>query len=422
MFFGGDPFEDFAGAAGMGGGPRGDVDTQKYYDILGVSKDATTAEIKKAFRKLAIKNHPDKGGDAEKFKEITRAYEVLSDDEKRQKYDRFGEEGVDQEGPSGAGMDMFDMMFGGGRSRHGGKRKGEDISHVLEVSLSQFYNGATRKLAINRVVIDRSVPVKTCNACDGQGVVMKVVRMGPMIQRVRQACPQCSGQGQSFKTKKSKEIIEVHIQKGMKDGQQIPFRGMADESDPSEEPGDFIVVLKQKAPQNDAAAKGFTRKGNDLYLRRSITLLEALTGYTTVIDHMDDRKLIVKSGKGEVIKPVDLAAEKHLLKCVKGEGMPSPQNQFVCGNLFLILDIVFPEHIKEDACKKLAAILPHPKSAPKITAKMDKEYEHHQLVDMDPAESLRAQQSYGGSREAYDEDDENDGIPGGAQRVQCAQQ
>lgn len=319
-------------------------------------------------------------------------------------------------------MDMFDMMFGGGgnRSRRG-KRKGEDISHVLEVSLSQFYNGATRKLAINRVVIDRSVPVKTCNACDGEGVVIKVVRMGPMIQRVRQACPQCNGQGQSFKTKKSKEIIEVHIQKGMKDGQQIPFRGMADESDPSEEPGDFIVVLKQKASQNDASAHGFTRKGNDLYLRKSITLLEALTGYTTVIEHMDGRKLIVKSKKGEVIKPVDMTAERHLLKCVKGEGMPSLQNQFVCGNLFIILDIVFPNEMKEKACKELAKILPHPKDAPKITSKMDKEYEHHQLVDMDPAESLRAQQ-FGGSREAYDEDDDdNEGFPG-AQRVQCAQQ
>mmetsp|Transcript_17663 Transcript_17663/g.15042 ORF Transcript_17663/g.15042 Transcript_17663/m.15042 type:complete len:94 (+) Transcript_17663:3-284(+) len=84
-------------------------------------------------------------------------------------------------------------MFGGGARRGGGRRKGQDISHVLEVSLAQFYNGATRKLAINRVVIDRSVPVKTCNACDGQGVVIKVVRMGPMIQRVRQACPQCNG-------------------------------------------------------------------------------------------------------------------------------------------------------------------------------------------------------------------------------------
>mmetsp|Transcript_17663 Transcript_17663/g.15043 ORF Transcript_17663/g.15043 Transcript_17663/m.15043 type:complete len:91 (-) Transcript_17663:226-498(-) len=87
MFFGGDPFGDFGGSSS-----RGDVDTQKFYDILGVSKDATSSEIKKAFRKLAIKHHPDKGGDADKFKEITRAYEVLSDDEKRQRYDRYTED------------------------------------------------------------------------------------------------------------------------------------------------------------------------------------------------------------------------------------------------------------------------------------------------------------------------------------------
>ena len=99
MFFGGDPFEHFGGGmpggmpGGMGGGPSQDVDTEKFYELLGVAKDATEAQIKKAYRKLALKEHPDRGGDPEKFNEISHAYETLSDPEKRRLYDQYGEEG-----------------------------------------------------------------------------------------------------------------------------------------------------------------------------------------------------------------------------------------------------------------------------------------------------------------------------------------
>ncbi|KAF4723908.1 DnaJ (Hsp40), sub A, member 4 [Perkinsus olseni] len=412
MFFGMDDM--FGGAAG----PKKDVDTQKFYDVLGVKKDASKADIKKAYRKLALKEHPDKGGDPEKFKELTRAYEVLSDEQKRARYDKFGEEGVDQDGMGpGNAEDIFDMVFGGGRGgRSTGPRKGEDISHVLEVPLAQFYNGATRKLAINRVVIDRSSPITTCNACDGHGVTVKTVRMGPMVQQMQSSCQQCHGQGRTFKTKKSKEIIEIHIEKGMKSGQRIPFRGMADESSPDVEPGDLIIILKQKENEDTP----FTRKGNDLFLRKPVNLVEALTGYTTVVTHLDGRKLIVRSKPGDVIKPIDLTSQKHYLKCVKGEGMPTHQNPFLCGNLFLILDIVFPESLTPDACEILREILPAPTEAPIITDEMEETYEHHELVDMDPKESAAATAGYDKSSEAYEEDDE--GSMPGAQRVQCAQQ
>jgi len=120
MFFGGMPggmgggFEDAFG--GGGGGPRKKVDTTKYYKLLGVEKNATESEIKKAYRKLAMKHHPDKGGDPDTFKEMTLAHSVLSDREKRERYDRGGEEAVDGGGPSG-GDDLMDMMFGGGGRR-----------------------------------------------------------------------------------------------------------------------------------------------------------------------------------------------------------------------------------------------------------------------------------------------------------------
>merc|ERR1719335_1343893 len=134
MFFGGGgiPF-DFEG----GGFPRGGgkVDNEKFYKLLGVDKNASDNDIKKAFRKLAIKHHPDKGGDPETFKEITRAHEVLSDPEKRRMYDQGGEDAVSGEGGGGNPTDVFDMMFGGGgRGRGGGgsrRRKTKDVVHQL---------------------------------------------------------------------------------------------------------------------------------------------------------------------------------------------------------------------------------------------------------------------------------------------------
>lgn len=120
--FGGFPFEEFAGMQGGPGGPGGrrgpkkEVDNKKYYDTLGVSKDATFDQIKKAYRKLALKNHPDKGGDPEKFKEITQAHDTLSNKDKRELYDQYGEEGAKQGGGGGMGGhgDIFSQMFGGG--------------------------------------------------------------------------------------------------------------------------------------------------------------------------------------------------------------------------------------------------------------------------------------------------------------------
>ncbi|KAF4756643.1 DnaJ (Hsp40), sub A, member 4 [Perkinsus olseni] len=207
-------------------------------------------------------------------------------------------------------------------------------------------------------------------------------------------------------------MVEVHIEKGMKHGQRIPFRGMADENSPGVEPGDLIIVLKQK--EDDS---GFTRKGNDLFIRRTVTLLEALTGYTTVLTHLDDRKLIIRSKPGDIIRPIDMTSEKHFLKAIKGEGMPTHKNPFVCGNLFLILDIAFPENLSEEAMARLREVLPAPKDSPRITKKMEKEYEHHELTDMDPSVSARMGAETSGG-EAYDEDEEGPRGPS----VACAQQ
>jgi DnaJ family protein A protein 2 len=167
MFFGGGfPFGDFEEmGGGRGRGPQKEVDNSKYYDLLGVPKTATMDEIKKAFRKKALKEHPDKGGDSEKFKDITVAYEVLSDKDKRDLYDKYGEEGVRDGGHGSGGFGDIFEMFGGGMRGGGGQRsgpkKGKTVMHPVKATLEDLYNGKTTKVAVNR---DR-----ICNKCDGKG-------------------------------------------------------------------------------------------------------------------------------------------------------------------------------------------------------------------------------------------------------------
>merc|ERR1719420_2466529 len=286
----------------MGGGRRRSskpADTTKFYKLLEVDKNANEAEIKKAYRKLAVKHHPDKGGDPEKFKEITRAYEVLSDSDKRAKYDRGGEEAVDGDG--GDASDIFEQMFGGGGRRGGGGRqrrqKTKDVQQPLKVTLEQLYNGQTKKMAITRQVIDKKKGVQECSDCGGRGVKVQVVRMGPMIQQMQSACSSCGGQGKSFKTKQDREVLEVHIPKGAPDNHKVVFREMADEH-PDADTGDVMFILKQEEH------KEFKRRGADLYIERNISLVEALCGFEMEVTHLDGRKLIIKTSPGEIVKPM----------------------------------------------------------------------------------------------------------------------
>jgi len=289
----------------MGGGRPGrrrgsDADTTKFYKMLEVEKSAGEAEIKKAYRKMAIKHHPDKGGDPEKFKEISRAYDVLSDPDKRSKYDKYGEEGLEDGGEDPS--DIFNAFFGGGGRGGGGggrkrRQKTKDVVQPLKVTLEDLYNSKTKKMAITRQVIDKKKGVTSCSDCGGRGVKVEVIRMGPMIQQMQSACGACGGEGKSFKTKQEREVLEVHIQKGSPDNHKVVFREMADEH-PEADPGDVIFVLKEQEH------KDFKRKGADLFLERKISLVEALCGFELEITHLDGRKLLVKTAPGELVKPM----------------------------------------------------------------------------------------------------------------------
>merc|ERR1712137_736011 len=292
------PGMDGGGMGGGGGRQRKNADSTKFYALLEVDKNASESEIKKAYRKLVVKHHPDKGGDPEKFKEITRAYEVLSDSDKRSKYDRFGEDGLEDGG--GDPGDIFDAFFGGGGRRSEKSRKRQrtkDVTQPLKVTLEQLYNGQTKKMAITRQVIDKKKGVVACSDCDGQGVRIETIRMGPMIQRMQSQCSSCGGAGKSFKTKQEREVLDVLVQKGSPDGHKVVFSEMADEH-PDADAGDVIFVLKQQEH------KLFKRRGADLFMERKISLVEALCGFTLELEHLDGRKLHISTSPGEIVKPM----------------------------------------------------------------------------------------------------------------------
>jgi len=181
-----------------------------YFTAKSVAKNASEKDIKKAYRQLSLKHHPDRGGDAAKFKEINAAYEILSDSEKRQKYDKYGLDGVTDETPGHTHDDLFSMFFGGGgASARSGPRKGESVTHPVKVSLEDLYNGKTVKLSVQRqVIVGKTIQ---CRECDGDGVVVELrqIALG-MVQQLQRRCPSCSGQGYRAETKTERKSLEVH--------------------------------------------------------------------------------------------------------------------------------------------------------------------------------------------------------------------
>lgn len=413
-------------------------DNTKYYDILGVSKSAAPDELKKAYRKAAIKNHPDKGGDPEKFKELAQAYEVLSDPEKREIYDQYGEDAL-KEGMGGGGashnpFDIFESFFGGsfggssftgGSSRGRRQKQGEDVVHPLKVSLEDLYNGTSRKLSLSRNVIclkckgkgSKSGASGRCMGCQGSGMKVSIRQLGPgMVQHMQHVCTDCRGSGEATiadkdkcgqckgnKVVQDKKVLEVHVEKGMQHGQRIVFQGEADEA-PDTLTGDIVFVLQLKDHSK------FKRKGDDLYVEHTLNLTEALCGFQFPLTHLDGRQLLIKSSAGEIIKPSQY-------KAINDEGMPQYQRPFMKGRLYIHFNVEFPDSgvLSPEQCKVLESVLPPRPSAYMTDMEVD-ECEETTLHDVNIEDELRRKQQQQ-QQEAYEEDDEPQG-----HRVQCAQQ
>lgn len=209
---------------------------------------------------------------------------------------------------------MLPHQFGGrGRS---GPKKGKDIQHRLKVSLQELYLGKTTKIALSKNMIctkcegrgGKAGAVKPCAGCKGQGIKMVFRQLGPMVQQLQQPCYDCQGTGEIINPKdrckaceghkivKEKKILEIHVEKGMQDGQTIIFTGEADQA-PNTVPGDVVIVIDEQPHPV------FKRKGDDLIAEVEIDLLTALAGGTIPIEHLDSRALLVKINPGEVIKP-----------------------------------------------------------------------------------------------------------------------
>ncbi|WCJ22967.1 hypothetical protein M5689_005024 [Euphorbia peplus] len=419
-----------------GYGARKSGDNTKYYEVLGVPKTASPDEMKKAYRKAAIKNHPDKGGDPEKFKEVSHAYEVLSDPEKREIYDQYGEDAL-KEGMGGSSaahspFDIFDQLFGGGfgggsSSRGRRQKRGEDVVHTLRVSLEDLYNGTSKKLSLSRNALcpkckgkgSKSGASGTCHGCRGSGMKVTTRQIGlGMIQQMQHVCPECRGSGEVIsesdkcqqckgsKVTQEKKVLEVHVEKGMQNGQKIVFEGQADEA-PDTVTGDIVFVLQLKNHPK------FERRHDDLIVKHTLTLTEALCGFQFSLTHLDGRQLLIKSDPGQVIKPGQY-------KAINDEGMPQHNRPFMKGKLYIHFNVEFPESgvLSIDQCRSIETVLPK-KSRKELSDMELDECEETTLHDVNMAEEdkRRKHQQQQQRYEAYDED-EDEAMPG----VQCAQQ
>jgi len=387
-----------------------------YYATLGVNRGASDHEIKKAYRKLALAYHPDKNKDpgAEaKFKEIGEAYDVISDPKKRKIYDEHGEEGLKEGFGSGGGMhnpmDIFEMFFGGGGGmRRERETKARDTVHQLTVPLDKLYNGCTKMLKVNRYVVCSKCKgvggsgSSPCGPCKGHGVEIFNQHIGPnLIQRIQRTCSTCNGDGEVIKDPcksckgkkrvKADETLEVHIDKGMKDGQRIVFYGKGDQ-EVGLEPGNIIIVVDEG---DDAI---FKRKGSNLHMTMQMTLSEALCGCSKAITTLDKRTIVFTLLPGEVIKHDDYRA-------IHGEGMPHHRHPEEKGDLIINFTVNFPEKLSPKCVQGLKELLPGKSPDPVASGA-----EPVQLVPI-PESVLRA-----GRRGGGDEEDQE------AQGVRCAQQ
>jgi len=396
----------------------------KLYEILGVDRNASDAEIKKNYRKLAKEWHPDKNADAgDKFKEISFAYEVLSDKEKRATYDRYGLKGLQEGG--GYDDDVFGNLFGNLFGGFGGGRRGpnkcESIVQKVTVTLEELYNGGrTIPLKYSRTLVcdkcegrgGKAGAAQRCRPCHGSGVKVVLQQLGPNIARQMQSrCPDCRGQGESYADKdrcgackgakiaESEKTLEINIDKGMRHGQKLLFHGEGSHL-PDTEKGDVIVLVQQL--KHDT----FVREENNLFMTAKISLTEALCGFQLVVKHLDGRNMLVKSEPGKVYKKGDI-------RTVKNEGMPIYKNPFEHGDLFIKFEVEFPGNnfVSPDKLQELEKLLP---PRPEFTMP---EGEHVEEVNMHEMEEYRTGE---GARrgEAYNSSEDDDDEPQ-VRQAQC---
>ncbi|MBO7201990.1 MAG: molecular chaperone DnaJ [Paludibacteraceae bacterium] len=339
-----------------------------YYEVLGISKSATADEIKKAYRKKAIEFHPDKNpGDKvaeEKFKEAAEAYEVLSDPQKRQRYDQFGHAGMGGNGGFGGfsgGMNMDDIfsMFGdifgghmgGSRSGRGSQRvnRGADLRVKVRLSLKDIASGVEKKFKVKKYVVcshcqgsgSADGQTETCPNCHGTGSVTRMQQTMFGAMQVQSPCPHCNGEGKIIKKKcphcngegivRGEEEVEVKIPAGVVEGMQLSVRGKGNAARRGGVNGDLLVLIEEEEHEE------LIRDENDLIYNLLLDIPTAILGGSVEIPTVD--------GKVKMTIPSGIQPSKQLR--LRGKGLPSV-NGYGTGDLIVHVSVYVPENLNKE--------------------------------------------------------------------------
>jgi molecular chaperone DnaJ len=333
-----------------------------FYEILGISKNATEAEIKKAYRKKAIEFHPDKNPGnkeaEENFKTAAEAYEVLSDPQKKAKYDQYGHQAFDGSGGFGGGGhhmnmddifsqfgDIFGGAFGGsfGGNSGGGQRrmKGSNLRIKVKLTLQEIANGVEKKVKVKRKVQAPGVSYKTCSTCNGQGQVMRVTNT--ILGRMQSAstCPACGGSGQIIDKKPANadaqgmlledETVSIKIPAGVVDGMQLKVSNKGNDAPGNGIPGDLIVAIEETEHEF------LKREGENLHYDLYISFAEAVLGVSKDIEAVN----------GKVRIKLEEGIQSGKILRLKGKGIPS-LNGYGSGDLLVHVNVWTPKTLNKE--------------------------------------------------------------------------
>lgn len=339
---------------------------EDFYDILGISKSATKAEIKKAYRKKAIEYHPDKNpGDANAeamFKKAAEAYEVLSNDDKKARYDRFGHQAFENGGGYGGGAggmnmddifsqfgDIFGGGFGGGFSGFGGggfgggqrRAKGSNLRIRVSLTLEEIANGVEKKIKVKRKVQASGTTYKTCSTCNGQGQVTRVTNTILGRMQTASPCGTCGGSGQIIDKKPSEadaqglvvkeETVSIKIPAGVEDGMQLKVSGKGNDAPGNGIAGDLIVAIEEKDHES------LQREGDNLHYDLYISFSEAVLGTSKEIDTVS----------GKVRIKIDEGVQSGKILRLRGKGI-SNLNGYGKGDLLVHVNVWTPKTLNRE--------------------------------------------------------------------------
>ncbi len=376
-----------------------------YYDVLGVAKNASAEEIKKAYRKLAIKFHPDKNPNdksaEDKFKEAAEAYEILSNPEKKQRYDHYGHAGVGGAsgggGYGGGGMNMedifsqfgdifggggggggFESFFGGGgQQSRGGRRvaKGSNLRIKVKLTLEEIANGTEKKIKVNKQIVcktcdgsgakDRS-SISTCKTCGGSGAVRRVTNTILGQMQTTSTCPTCNGSGSQITSKctvchgegtvRGEETITINIPAGVSDGMQLSMSGKGNAAPNGGIPGDLIILIEETPHET------LKREGNNIVYDLHVSIIDAALGYSAEVPTID--------GKAKI--KIEPGTQSGKLLRLKGKGIPEI-NSYHRGDEIIHVNIWTPKALSSEERAMLEKLRDSPNFKPQ-PGKNDKSF------------------------------------------------